>query len=297
MTARAVTVEGRTLRLTNLDRVLYPTSNFTKAQVISYYLRVAAVMLPHLHDRPVTLKRYPQGVDQTYFYEKRCPGHRPKWVATGEVGQGEDKLNYCLINNAATLVWVANLASLELHTLLHLYEEPTRPTSMVFDLDPGEGASILDCAGIALDLRNVLKSMGLESFAKTSGLKGLHMHVPLNTSVTFEGTRHISHAIARAYEKLHPDEATSRMAKSHRSGKVFIDWSQNHSHKTTVCVYSMRAAGRPLVSTPVRWDELRAALDTSDADALVFDTDAVIERIKRMGDIFADVLSLKQKLP
>jgi bifunctional non-homologous end joining protein LigD len=296
MSGRVVSINDRKLKLTNLEKVLYPQQGFTKAQVISYYLRIAPAMLPHLKDRPVTLKRYPHGVEDKHFYEKRCPSHRPNWVSTGEVPTNDEPLRYCLVNDAATLAWVANLASIELHTLLHLCQTPDTPTTMVFDLDPGEGVSVIDCARVALELREMLNAAGLQSFAKTSGGKGLHLHVPLNTPVTFAQTKSFARAVAQAYEKKRPDKALSQMAKSLRAGKTFIDWSQNDSHKTTVCVYSLRAKALPAVSTPLRWDELEAAIESPDANSLVFDARAAIDRFNEMGDLFAPVLSMKQAL-
>ena len=290
----------REFRLSNLEKVLYPKTGFTKGYVIDYYARVAEVMLPHLHGRPVTLKRYPNGVDGLFFYEKMCPSHRPDWVATTDIvteGGKRPVVTYCVIEDLQTLMWVANLAALELHTVLSRQEDLTRPTMMVFDHDPGPGTTIIDCITIALRFRDMLKSMGLESFPKTSGGKGLHLYVPLNTKVTFEETKQLARAMAQAIEQDDPKHVTSNMRKEMRQGRVFLDWSQNDDHKTTVCAYSLRASQQPTVSTPITWEEAEAACKKKDARSLVFTTEDVIERVAEMGDLFAPVLTLKQKLP
>ncbi len=294
-----ITVSGHTIGLSNLDKVLYPKAPFTKGQVIDYYARVGPVVLPHLKDRPLTLKRYPNGVEQEFFYEKRCPDFRPRWVKTAPIWSERNnaKINYCLANDLATLVWAANLADLELHTVLARYQKPNEPTMMVFDLDPGPGTDILDCAEVGLWLRKLFSEMDLECFVKTSGSKGLQVYIPLNTRVTFEETKSFSHAVAVEFARAHPDKVVSQMSKSLRKGKVFIDWSQNDDHKTTVCVYSLRAKERPTVSTPVKWNEVEKALKAGAADQLVFEAGEVLKRIKRLGDLFAPVLKLKQKLP
>ncbi|MDQ3757609.1 MAG: non-homologous end-joining DNA ligase [Actinomycetota bacterium] len=298
MTDTFVEVENRRLKLSNLDKVLYPEAGFTKGQVIDYYRRIAPALLPHLAGRPLTLKRYPNGVDQGHFYEKRCPSHRPEWVATAEVWSDRNKgiVPYCVVDGLPTLVWVANLASLELHTSLSLGDEIARPTMMVFDLDPGAPAEIVDCCRVALRLRGLFDNMGLASFAKTSGSKGLQLYVPLNTEVTYEGgTKDFALAVAQSLEKRFPDEIVSSMKKELRPGKVLIDWSQNDEHKTTVCVYSLRAKPRPTVSTPVTWEEVEACAETG--VPLVFEWDDVLERVDRLGDLFAPLLTLHQELP
>ena len=294
-----VTVEGRQLKLSNIDKILYPVTGFTKGQVIDYYSRIAPVLLPHLGHRALTLKRYPNGVDGQFFYEKNCPKHRPPWVETVAVWSGRNKadVNYCLINELAGLVWVANLASLELHTSLACADDISRPTMLVFDLDPGAPAAMVECARVGLAVREVLDQLGLDSFAKTSGSKGLQLYAPLNTPVTFDDTKAFAHAVARLLETRLPDLVVSQMAKDLRKGKVFIDWSQNDTAKTTVCVYSLRARERPTVSTPLTWDEVDRVASTGDPEPVIFDADAVIERVTAHGDLFAPVIELEQALP
>lgn len=292
-------VAGKTLEVSNLDKVLYPEAGFTKAQVIDYYIRVAPVLLPHLKNRPITLKRYPDGVEGFFFYEKQCPAHRPDWVKTTEVpaSREEGHIDYCMLNDLPTLVWAANLADLELHTFLHRAPAITRPTALAFDLDPGPPADIVLCCRIALRVREIFEKLGLESFPKTSGSKGLQIYVPLNTAVTYERTKAFAHGLALALEQAHPKEVVSRMTKTLRKGKVLIDWSQNDEHKTTVNVYSLRAKAYPTVSTPVTWKEVEAAARKGDGRKLVFGTEAVLKRIEKDGDLFEPVLTLKQKLP
>jgi len=296
----AIEVEGNRLELSNLDKVLYPGAGFTKAQVIDYYARIGPTMLPHLRDRPVTLKRYPDGVDEEFFYEKECPAYHPDWVSIKTIaskGGKRDRVNYCVINNLSSLVWVANLASLELHVLLSLSGDVEEPTMVAFDLDPGPGATVLDCARAAFEVRDVFEGAGLRCFAKTSGGKGLHIYAPLNTPTTFKETKAFAHAIAMLLERKNPDRVTSVMRKDLRLGKVFVDWSQNDPHKTTVCAYSLRAREKPTVSTPVAWEELESALRRRKPEALVFDTGDVLERVEKKGDLFAEVLILEQRLP
>jgi bifunctional non-homologous end joining protein LigD len=294
-----VTVEGRQLKLSNIDKVLYPATGFTKGQVVDYYTRVAPVLLPHLRRRALTLKRYPNGVDAKFFYEKNCPSHRPPWVDTVAVWSTGNKadVNYCLANDLPTLVWVANLASLELHTSLARADDIFRPTMLVFDLDPGAPAAMVECARVGLLLREVLDELGLACFPKTSGSKGLQLYAPLNTRVTYDDTKPFAHALARLLEARHPDLVVSQMAKNLRKGKVFIDWSQNDPVKTTVCVYSLRARERPTVSTPLTWEEVEAVVDKGDPDLVVFDADALLGRVDAAGDLFAPVAELEQSLP
>jgi len=295
----AVEVEGRQLKLSNLGKVLYPEAGFTKGQVIDYYTRIAPVLVPHLAGRPLTLKRYPNGVDSQYFYEKNCPKHRPPWVATTPVygGRKGETMDFCVADDLPTLVWMANLAALELHPSLSRGAEIQRPTMMVFDLDPGPPAALLECTKVALLLKEVLDELGLQSFAKTSGSKGLQMYVPLNTAVTYEDTKPFAHALAKLLEAHHPAQVLSLMKKELRTGKVFIDWSQNDEHKTTVSIYSLRARPRPTVSTPVTWDEVAQAADQGDAGALVFEAPAVLDRVADHGDLFAPLLQVEQELP
>jgi bifunctional non-homologous end joining protein LigD len=291
-----VEVEGRRLKLSNLDKVFYPAVGFTKGEVIDYYRRIAPALLPHLRDRPLTLKRYPDGVEGQFFYEKQCPSHRPDWIKTVTV-QNRREIQYCLADDLSTLIWLANLADLELHTSLSRAKDIQRPTMMVFDLDPGEPAAILECAQVGLALRDLFRNLGLDCYPKTSGSKGLQVYVPINTPVTYDDTKPFAHAIAMLLEKQLPDLVVSSMKKSIRGGKVLVDWSQNDDHKTTICVYSLRARERPTVSTPVRWDEVEEAFEAKDAARLVFEAETVVERADADGDLFAPVLEQQQSLP
>jgi bifunctional non-homologous end joining protein LigD len=292
-------VDDRKLQVSNLDKVLYPKPGFTKAQVIDYYIRIAPVLLPHLKDRPLTMKRYPDGVEGQFFYEKNCPAHRPKWVQTAKVwSEGNQRtMHYCLANDLPTLVWAANLADLELHTSLSRKNNIERATMMVFDLDPGAPADIVHCCEVGLWLRDLLSKMKLKSWAKTSGSKGLQVYVPLNTPVTYDDTKRLSRSLAHYLEREHPGLVTSNMSKAVRKGKVFVDWSQNDEHKTTICVYSLRAKEEPTVSTPVSWSEVENCLKKKRAELLRFRSDQVLARVEKLGDLFEPVEALKQKLP
>jgi len=292
-------VADRKIQVSNLDKVLYPKVGFTKGQVIDYYIRIAPVLLTHLKDRPLTMKRYPDGVEGEFFYEKNCPTHRPKWVQTARVwSEGNQRImDYCLVNDLPTLVWAANLADLELHTSLSRKNKIERPTMMVFDLDPGAPADIIQCCQVGLWLRDLFGEMKMKSFAKTSGSKGLQVYVPLNTAVTYDQTKDLSRALAQYLEREHIHLVTSNMSKAMRKGKVFVDWSQNDEHKTTICVYSLRAKVEPTVSTPVTWDEVENCLKKKKADLLKFRTDQVLARVDKLGDLFGPVEKLKQKLP
>jgi bifunctional non-homologous end joining protein LigD len=294
----SITISGRKLSLSNLEKVFYPKARFTKAQVIDYYARVGKVLLPHLKDRPLTLKRYPDGVEGQFFYEKRCPSFRPPWLRTASLWSHHrhERISYCLANDLPSLIWAANLADLELHTSLARYQNPGRPTFMVFDLDPGPLADVMDCAEVALWLRDYLQQQRLDCFVKTSGAKGLQVYVPLNTPVTFEQTKAFARQAAGRLTAAHPERVLDRMEKRLREGKVFIDWSQNDDHKTTVCVYSLRAMETPSVSTPLKWEEVEAALPRSKT-RLLFEAAEVLQRVEKHGDLFAPVLMLKQKLP
>jgi len=294
-----VEVEGKRLSLSNLDKVLYPATGFTKGQVIDYYARIAPALIPHLKGRPVTMKRYPNGVDDEYFYEKNAPKHRPDWVKTAPIWSRHNRrhINYLLVEDLPTLTWLANLASLEIHPSLALAEDINCPTMMVFDLDPGAPANIVQCAQVGIWLRDIFEHWGLQSFPKTSGSKGLQIYVPLNTPTGYDITKPFAHGLARLLEHEHPELVVSEMKKEVRGGKVFVDWSQNDEHKTTVSVYSLRAREHPTVSTPVTWDEVERALKKKDASLLVFEAPKVIERFEKMGDLHAPVLELKQKLP
>ena len=279
--------------------MLWPESGFTKGEMIDYYARIADVILPHLRGRPLTLKRYPNGVEEGHFYEKRCPKHRPDWVRTAPIysGRNEGDIDFCVCDNRATLIWVAQLASLELHPSLSLAKDIERPTVLAFDLDPGAPADILQCCEIGLRLRDMFENLGLESFPKTSGSKGLQVYVPLNRKVSYDETKPFAHAVAQAMERSDPDLVVSRMKKDLRKGKVLVDWSQNDEHKTTVAVYSLRAKERPTVSTPVEWKEVERALKREDPDVLTFEAKDVLKRVEKRGDLFAPVAELKQKLP
>ena len=289
----AVHVDGRALKISNWDKVLFPDTGFTKGDLIAYYARIAPAVLPHLRDRPLTLKRYPNGVEAPYFYEKQSPSHRPEWVQTVRIGG----VDYTLAQDRPTLVWLANLADIELHTSLALAADPERPTMLVFDLDPGPPAGIVECCQVALVLRGMFAALGLESVIKTSGSKGMQMYVPFNTDVTYRQTKPFARQVAELLEQRLPELVVSRMTKRLRGGKVLVDWSQNDDHKTTVTVYSVRARERPTVSTPVSWSEVQACRDAGDPGMLSFETAEVLERVARDGDLFAMLVSTRQKLP
>jgi bifunctional non-homologous end joining protein LigD len=288
-----VRTDGRELKLTNWDKVLFGAAGFTKGDLIAYYARIAPAVLPHLRDRPLTLKRYPNGVDAPYFYEKQAPSHRPDWVQTARVGS----IEYILAQDRPTLVWLANLADIELHTSLAHAARPAEPTMLVFDLDPGPPADIVQCAEVALVLRGLFSALGLGSAAKSSGSKGMQLYVPLNSGATYRETKPFARRIAELLEQRLPELVVSRMTKRLRAGKVLVDWSQNDEHKTTVTVYSVRARERPTVSAPVGWDEIQRCLDTRDPRPLSFETGEVLERVRRDGDPFAMLLSSVQELP
>jgi bifunctional non-homologous end joining protein LigD len=294
-----VEVEGRRLSLSNLDKVFYPATGFTKGQLIDYYTRIAPVLLPHLRRRHLTLKRYPDGVEGQFFYEKQCPRHRPDWVRTAGVfsRQNAREIDYCLAEDLATVVWLANLADLEMHTPLAHAATPKEPTVLAFDLDPGPGATIVECAEVACRLRDAFDHFGLVAFPKTSGSKGMQVYVPLNTPTSYRATKPFAQGVAQVLARRHPELVVAEMRKDLRSGKVFIDWSQNDEHKTTVCVYSLRARERPTVSTPVTWDEVDGVLRSRDPAELEFTSDDVLARVVEHGDCFAPVLELQQELP
>jgi len=297
--SQTIEVDGKHLTLTNLQKVLYPAAGFTKGQVIDYYARIAPALIPHLAGRPTTLKRYPEGVDKEFFFEKNTTKYRPEWVKTAPIwSEGNNRnVNYVLVNDLPTLTWVANLAAIELHPSLSLAKNIESPTVIAFDLDPGPPANIVQCCQVALWLRDIFDHFGLQSFPKPSGSKGLQVYVPLNTPTTYEITKPFAHALARLLENEHRELVVSDMKKSLRVGKVLVDWSQNDEHKTTIGVYSLRAREHPTVSTPVAWDEVERALKKKDASVLVFEAPQVLERVQKMGDLFKPVLTLKQKLP
>jgi len=289
-------IGGKHVDVTNLSKVFYPKTGFTKGQVIDYYIKISPVLLPHLQNRPISLKRYPDGVEGFFFYEKHCPEHRPKWMETIGVAKSDGgEIHYCAMNDLPALVWAANLADLELHTFLHKAPALQRPTALAFDLDPGAPADILQCCQVGLMIRAIFDDLGLESFPKTSGSKGLQVYIPLNTAVTYERSKAFARAVAELLEKRSPRLVLSRMQRSLRKGKIFVDWSQNDDKKTTVNVYSLRAREHPTVSTPVTWKEVEAVLKKK--KPLSFEADDVLRRVAIMGDLFAPVLNKKQKLP
>ena len=298
-TPTIVAVQGRKLKLTNLEKVLYPASGFTKGQVVDFYVRIAPVLVPHLAGRALTMKRYPEGVDHEYFFEKNAPMHRPDWVKTAPVWSESNHrtIHFILANDLPTLVWIANLASIELHPSLSLASDIATPTTIVFDLDPGPPADIVQCAQVGLWVREIFDHFGLQSFPKTSGSKGMQIYIPLHTKASYEQTKSFAHAVARLLEQEHPELVVSDMKKAVRTNKVLVDWSQNDQHKTTIAVYSLRAREHPTVSTPVTWDEVEQALKKKDAAQLVFETKDVLARVEKLGDLFEPVLKLKQKLP
>jgi bifunctional non-homologous end joining protein LigD len=291
-----VEIDGRQLRLSNLDKVLYPEAGFTKGEVIDYYTRIAPTMLPHIRERALTFKRFPDGVDGGSFFEKRCPKHRPPWVQTA-AGPGDNKgtIQYCELDERPALVWAANMAALELHAPMARAADIETPRAVVFDLDPGAPATIVECARIGLLIHDVLENLSLEVCAKTSGSKGMQLYVPLNTAATHEGAGDFALAVGQLIERAHPNDVTTTMAKAVRGGKVFIDWSQNTRHKTTIAPYSMRARPRPTVSTPVSWNEVEEC--ASGRNPLVFEAADVLERVEGVGDLFAPVLEVEQELP
>jgi bifunctional non-homologous end joining protein LigD len=297
--AHELEVEGQPVRISNPDKAMYP-SGFTKGQVMDYYIRISDYLVPHLADRPITMKRYPNGVRAPHFYTKDAPEHTPTWVRTFDVPrrEGGKPIRYVVVDGLPALVWSANLANLEMHPFLHRVPKIDQPTALVFDLDPGEGANVLDCAKVSFLLKESLEEAGLECFAKVSGSKGMQIYAPLNTPVTYERTQRFARATAEALEKAHPDLVVSEMAKARRSDKVFIDWSQNSDFKTTVAVYSLRAKrDEPYVSLPVSWEELRRAMRRGNEGALDFDPEKALARAAKEGDLFAPLLKKKQKLP
>jgi bifunctional non-homologous end joining protein LigD len=292
------TVDGRELKLSNLDKVLYPETGFTKGEVIAYYSQIAPVLLGHLAGRPLTVTRWPDGVQAKSFFQKQAPAHRPEWVRTATVASASKPIDYTLADDLPTLIWLANLAAIELHVPLARAPAIEQPTALVFDLDPGAPASIIECCHVGLQLQGMFEHLGLESYAKTSGSKGLQVYVPLNSEkITYERTKPFAKAVAELLENTEPDLVVSRMTKVRRTGKVLIDWSQNDAKKTTVCVYSLRAHERPTASTPLDWDEVRAGRDSGDPASLAFEASQVLERVAERGDLFAPVLSLVQELP
>jgi bifunctional non-homologous end joining protein LigD len=293
-------VEGRELPIRNLERVIFPQTGTTKGELLDYYVRIADAMLPHLRERQLHMHRYPEGVTGPRFWQKQCPEHRPEWLPTAPMYSRDKRgdIDFCVVNELPALLWAVNIGSLELHTSLHLRDDLDRPTVVALDLDPGEGAGILRCCEVALWLRDALAGVGLRALAKTSGGKGLQLYVPLNDdAVAYAQTKPLARGLAELLEEREPGAVVSRMARELRRGKVLVDWSQNTQHKSMVCAYSVRARARPTVSTPVTWDEVEAALGAGDPALLTFGMDDVVERVGRHGDLFADVLTLRQPLP
>ena len=287
-----VQIDGRTLTLSNLDKVLYPEAGFTKAQVIDYYERIAPVMLPHIESRPVTIKRYPEGVGADFFYQKNAPAHRPDWVPTATLAspgstKSRETIEYLLGGDLPTLIWAANLAALELHTPMWRYPHIGEPDLLVFDLDPGPPATIVECCRVALLLRPLVAELGFTPVAKTSGGKGLQLYAAV-AGMASQQTSDLAKDLAERLEKEQPELIVSRMTKALRPGKVLIDWSQNNAAKTTVAPYSLRARSQPTVSTPVSWAEVEGCKRASD---LVFTADDVVARVADMGDLFSPALA------
>jgi bifunctional non-homologous end joining protein LigD len=287
----SVQVDGREVTLTSLDRVLYPETGFTKGDLVGYYHAIAPLLVPHLAGRPLTLGRFPSGVDGRGFAQTECRG-APPWVATRPLPLRDGRIrNFCLVNDTPSLLWVANLGTIELHPFLSAGDRPDEPTVVVFDLDPGTGAAFQECCETALALRELLAESGLASFPKTSGGAGLHVYVPLNSPHTFEETKRFARLVAEQLADGRPDQVTAKASKQERWGKVLVDWVQNDVSRSTVSVYSLRAARWPLVSTPLAWDEVERR------EAVAFGPDAALERVERLGDLFAPILELEQRLP
>lgn len=295
--SKTVKVGGKTLQFSRLEKEMYP-NGFTKADVINYYSKISPQILPHLAGRMLTLKRYPDGSRGFFFYEKRCPSHKPDWIKTKTIASthGNEDIPYCEIDGEPALLWAANLGALELHILLSTDRAPANPTSVVFDLDPGPEKNFRDCCRLGLQMRDLFITLNLKCFPKNSGKKGLHLYIPLNSKTDFDKTKNFAHQIARTLENKYPDKITSNMKKTERAKRIFIDWSQNDSHKTTVCVYSLRAADEPWVSTPLDWKEVET-FSKGRRPWLHFTSDEVLRRVKKYGDLFGPVLTLKQKLP
>lgn len=289
-----VAVGGRSLKIGNLERVIFPHAGTTKARLLDYYVRIAPVMLGHLRGRQLHMHRYPEGVGGPSFWQKGCPEHKPDWVPVVPVWSVEKQaaIEYCVVDELAALLWAVNIGSLELHTSLHTRADLHAPTFIAFDLDPGAGVDLLGCVPVALRLREVLRGIGLESWVKTSGSKGLQVYAPVRDA-SYAETKPLARAIAEGLEERWPERVVSRMARGLRAGKVLIDWGQNTEHKSMICAYSVRARPRPTVSTPLRWEELEAAGDVSD---LVFELDDVLARMDSEGDLFAAVLTHEQRL-
>lgn len=294
-----IEVDGRTLVLSNIDKVLYPAAGFTKGDVIRYYARIAPFMLPHLKDRPVMLRRFPDGVTEAAFYEKRCPAYRPEWVRVSDewITSTGSRIATCLVHDTATLLWLVNLAALEIHLSLHRWQDRDRPTAMVLDLDPGPPAGLVESARVAVALREILDRLGLGAWPKTSGGKGLHLLVPLASGVRYRETRDFARSLALLLARRDPGRVIAEIGRAVRSGKVLVDWGQNARQKSMVAPYSLRARERPTVSMPVRWQEIEAAAETGVADGLVVEAEEAVARARTDGDLHAPVTGGQQRLP
>ena len=293
-----VQIDRHRLSVSNLDKPLFP-AGFTKGALIEYYVQIAPWMLPHLKNRPVTFKRYPEGVGAKPFFEKNCNAYRPPWVGTASIHYkpGSESVEHCLLHSRADLAWAANLAAIEIHVSLATAKKIHSPTMVVFDLDPGPGRDILDCCRVALMIRDLLEQVDLQCLIKSSGGKGLHLYIPMNTPTSYEQTQPFAKALAALLAHEHPDEITAVMAKSQRKRKIYVDWAQNMLHKTTVCAYSVRAREQPTVSAPLSFDEIERAISRRSAKGLVFEADAMLRRVEKVGDLFEPALKLKQRLP
>lgn len=300
MSSRRTTIDGHTLSVSNLDKVLYPITATTKAEVIAYYLGVADVMLPHLAGRPVTFRRFPDGVRADAFYQKHCPSHRPDWVPTVPLGRdgSPEVVDHCDIREPAALAWAANLGALEFHVPMARASDVGAPTAVVFDLDPGPPAGLLACAAVAASLQELFDQLGLMAVVKTSGGKGLQVYLPVDPiGSSYTATRGFAHAVAKLLQARQPDRIVTTQARSERPGKVLIDWMQNHRTKTTVCVYSLRGRERPTVSTPVTWEEIHRAVHEQSDEGLRFEIGSIGERVRRLGELFGPVANHRQRLP
>jgi bifunctional non-homologous end joining protein LigD len=292
-----VEIDGRRLTLGNLDKVLWPETGMTKGRMLDYYARLAPTLLPHLRGRPVTLRRFPDGVDGVTWHQNECSGE-PEWLTVHETpGRGGRRLRFCVVDDLSSLMWVANQAAIEIHPFLWSVQASRQPLEAVFDLDPGAPAGLVDCARVALRLRELLEELSLESFPKTSGSLGLHVHIPLGTPHDAAATKAFARVVARVLASERPDDVVAEMRKSDRAGKVYVDWLQNDATRQTVAPYSLRGLPLPTVATPVTWDEVERAAEADDSSVLTFMPDDVLERVERLGDLFAPVRGLRQQLP
>jgi bifunctional non-homologous end joining protein LigD len=292
-----VELKGRRLRLSSLDKVLWPRAGWTKADLVDYYRAVSPVLLPHLRRRPLTLGRFPDGVEERGWYQTNCRGH-PDWMATQElVGRRGQLQRLCVVDDVASLVWVANQGTIELHPFLAAAEAPDHPLALVFDLDPGPPADVAACCDVAIRLREALAADGLAAFPKTSGGVGLHVYAPLDGTATFARTKAYARGLAGRLEEETPDLVTSRSRRDLRVGRVLVDWLQNDPTRSTVAPYSLRAAPFPVVAAPVTWDEVEATARTRRAESLTFLARDVLRRVAEHGDLFERVLLRRQRLP